>query len=442
MQIYDTEKYQKKLQSISPNLELLEEYTVSSDNLKHRCNVCGGEFYATSNNTLRGKGCPYCVGRKVLVGYNDIQTTHPEIAELLVNESDKTSYIYGTYTKLLFKCKACGKEFKSRPVNVKRTESCKFCKDGISYPEKFMISFLNQLNINYVYQLSKTNFDWCGKYKYDFYFEYDNKSYIIETNGIQHYEKAFTNKKGKTLEDNIQNDKCKRRLAVDYVDEYIELDCRKSDSEYIINSIKNSLLSIIFSLDDIDFISCQKYALSSIIVNVCNDYNLGLSISDLVDKYKVSNGTINRYLHEGNYANICSYNADESKKKSFGKAVICLNTLKKYGCLTDAGKECNVSPFSINESCKKHRILNTSTEFNKWMYLNEYEELNGVVPDYQIIDNHLVKVRCINTNEVFNSIADARRWNHASGIDAVLKGVMKTSGRHPETNEKLRWEYA
>ena len=64
MQIYNTDKYQEKLKLISPNLELLDEYTVSNDKLKHKCNICNGEFYATPNNILRGRGCPYCVGKK------------------------------------------------------------------------------------------------------------------------------------------------------------------------------------------------------------------------------------------------------------------------------------------------------------------------------------------------------------------------------------------
>ena len=29
-----------------------------------------------------GLGCPYCSGRKVLAGYNDLATTHPDIAAM------------------------------------------------------------------------------------------------------------------------------------------------------------------------------------------------------------------------------------------------------------------------------------------------------------------------------------------------------------------------
>ena len=53
------------------------------------------------------------------------------------------------------------------------------------------------------------------------------------------------------------------------------------------------------------------------------------------------------------------------------------------------------------------------------------------------------KVICINTNEVFDSMADgARKYNTtSSAISSCCKGKIKSSGRHPETNELLHWEY-
>ena len=29
---------------------------------------------------MKGVGCPYCAGRKVLVGFNDLETLEPELA--------------------------------------------------------------------------------------------------------------------------------------------------------------------------------------------------------------------------------------------------------------------------------------------------------------------------------------------------------------------------
>ena len=42
----------------------------------------GHSYYATINNRTNNKtGCPYCVGKKILKGFNDLATTHPNLCE-------------------------------------------------------------------------------------------------------------------------------------------------------------------------------------------------------------------------------------------------------------------------------------------------------------------------------------------------------------------------
>jgi len=48
-----------------------------------------------SDRTSRGDNCPYCSGRKVLAGFNDLQTTHPELAAQ-ANGWDPTTLTYGS----------------------------------------------------------------------------------------------------------------------------------------------------------------------------------------------------------------------------------------------------------------------------------------------------------------------------------------------------------
>lgn len=40
---------------------------------------CGHDWDSNIRNRKLGKGCPYCVGKKVLVGFNDLATTHPNL---------------------------------------------------------------------------------------------------------------------------------------------------------------------------------------------------------------------------------------------------------------------------------------------------------------------------------------------------------------------------
>ena len=54
------------------------------------------------------------------------------------------------------------------------------------------------------------------------------------------------------------------------------------------------------------------------------------------------------------------------------------------------------------------------------------------------------KIKCINTGEIFNTIADAARWcglKNGSSISQVCLKQRNTAGKHPITLEKLQWEY-
>lgn len=40
----------------------------------------GHDYPAKINNRVNGAGCPYCAGKKVLSGFNDLSTVNPKIA--------------------------------------------------------------------------------------------------------------------------------------------------------------------------------------------------------------------------------------------------------------------------------------------------------------------------------------------------------------------------
>ena len=56
-----------------------------------------------NKRTGRGDGCPYCSGNRVLVGFNDLATTHPELAKE-ANGWDITQYSAGSNKKVLWIC--------------------------------------------------------------------------------------------------------------------------------------------------------------------------------------------------------------------------------------------------------------------------------------------------------------------------------------------------
>ena len=63
----------------------------------------GHIWTSTVSNRTSGAGCPYCSNQKVLVGFNDLQTTHPELAKEADGWDPKTK-IAGSNKKLSWKC--------------------------------------------------------------------------------------------------------------------------------------------------------------------------------------------------------------------------------------------------------------------------------------------------------------------------------------------------
>ena len=60
--------------------------------------VCAfGHYWSAQvrKRALRGDGCPYCSGKKVLAGFNDLLTTHPELAAQ-ADGWDPTTVSYGS----------------------------------------------------------------------------------------------------------------------------------------------------------------------------------------------------------------------------------------------------------------------------------------------------------------------------------------------------------
>ena len=58
---------------------------------------------ASLNQRSYGSGCPYCSGRRPIVGVNDLATTNPELLSMIV-EGDPTSVSAGNDARFLWRC--------------------------------------------------------------------------------------------------------------------------------------------------------------------------------------------------------------------------------------------------------------------------------------------------------------------------------------------------
>lgn len=276
---------------------------------KYTCNKCGWtEGQIEEGHLIEGVGCSCCSNRTVVANINSIKVKSPWMIELGVSEEDSLKYAPSSNKKIKVTCPDCGRDKFMLVSNIYKRKSmgCP-CGDGFSYPEKFVFSILEQLGVKFKTQYSPM---WANLKKYDFYFEFDNEHFIIETHGGQHYRE--TKRKGaRTLQEEQENDKLKEQLAKDNgIENYIVIDCRESDLDWVKNSVLNSQLANKFNLSDVKWLKCEEFALNNLVKTVCdywNDKNEDKTINGVSRMFNLDMATIRNYLKKGNRLGWCNY---------------------------------------------------------------------------------------------------------------------------------------
>ena len=93
-----------------------------------------------SNGHLRkGQGCPYCAGKRILVGFNDLQSKNPQLAKEWHSTKNgdlkPQNVMAGSDKKYWWKCGRCGYEWQASVNHRNRgTGNCPSCRT--SYKEK------------------------------------------------------------------------------------------------------------------------------------------------------------------------------------------------------------------------------------------------------------------------------------------------------------------
>ena len=112
----------------------------------------GHSYRANVNRrTGLGTGCPICVNKEVLKGYNDLETTNPS----LVEEWDKkknlgvlpSEVVANSHLSVWWKCKECGNEWKAIISSRTRGTGCPRCarEYSSSFPEQVLYFYLNKI---------------------------------------------------------------------------------------------------------------------------------------------------------------------------------------------------------------------------------------------------------------------------------------------------------
>lgn len=411
-------------------------------------------------------GCPVCSGMQVSKGYNDIATTDPEIASWFTNKEE--TYIYAKYSnkKVDFSCPNCGHIVHKciNQVSSDRDIRCPICKDGISYPNKFIFNCLLQIKNKLDFLDREYDPDWCKfPYKdgerrgiYDIYFGINENQYIIEMDGGLHIKDNRMS--GQTVEESQYIDNQKDLLAEEHNIHIIRIDSNYTGFddryEYLRTNIENSELKNILPLNLIDFDEANIKSQKSLLIESCKLWDKGYKASEIIEKLHIHKCSVSTYLRTGQKYGLChNYSAKESCIRSQGRKVICINTKEIFNTIKDAEDYYNVD--GIGNCCEgkthsagKHK---KSNEKLFWLFYEDYEkmtdeDINKFLSDklkYEMTNDSFGKpVVCITTGETFMTAMDASRKYEVAdnGIRFCCQGKLNTSGRL-EDGTPLRWVY-
>lgn len=327
-------------------------YQMKQEYYLYHCNNCGYDGEIEKHHfDKEGKGCIVCAGRKVVYGINDLYTQRPDLLVYIVDKEKAKTYTPSSHNYEDCKCPECGyvKNMRISNLNFKGFK-CDRCNDNISYPNKFLASFLNQLmdnNLILNYELEKT-FKWSNNKRYDAFIVLNNgQTLIIEAHGNQHFgyknihNKTFKNGT-KTLQEEQRNDADKCWLAYkNGIDNYVQLDCRESNLDFIKTSIENSIIGSLLTLSKVNWEECNSFATSSFLLKVCNYWeenkkqNPNLSTKDVGEYFKMNRFTIIKYLKQGGKLGFCTYNPKQEMEYSRTRKDKDIKTRKRIGIYKD-----------------------------------------------------------------------------------------------------------
>lgn len=259
---------------------------------------------AKMSNRANGNGCPYCNGYQAWKGFNDMWTTNPELAKLLLNRKDGYLSTECSLRRVDWKCN-CGNIIKNRTVaNVnKKGLSCTACSDGKSQAEKFIYGLLKEY-YGEDFETEKT-FKWSNQRRYDFYLPTINT--IIEVHGEQHY-KDSKNFNSLTAKESQEIDAFKEESAFrNDIKKYIVIDARKTDLPFLKNSVESSEIASFIDVEEVDWQMIQRNSFKSLKIEACNLWGKGYNVVEIAREIKVHRKTVSRYLKQCSDAGMTAY---------------------------------------------------------------------------------------------------------------------------------------
>lgn len=161
---------------------------------------------------------------------------------------------------------------------------------------------------------------------------------------------------------------------------------------------------------------------------------------------KISKKAKQRLKNPENHPRYGAHVSEESKQK-------CRETWKKK--MENGFVPCRKGSHISEQQKEKLRQLHLGTKLPEQTKQKISQSLKQTYQEHPEIvektkrvgqDNGMAKyVKCLNTGEVFSTVSEALRWcglKDSGAISKYLKRGAKSCGKHPQTGEKLQWEWA
>jgi hypothetical protein len=306
---------------------------------------------------------------KIIQGKNDISTLRPDMVKIF--EDKDLPYKVGVKSgrRANFICPQCNLLIKNKVISNISIDGlfCARCSDGISYPEKIVYHLLDKLEIDFIKEMK---FTWSNARRYDFYIP--SLNLIIEVHGAQHFRES--NGKWRN-EKNI--DESKLILAKDNkILNYIIIDARNSEIEYIKKQIFYSGLGKLFDLNNIDWNEIDLLSQSSFMLLSCKMRKKdNLTPQEIANRLNLARTTIGGYLRRGNKLGLCEYDGKKESQnariKSITRSVVCVDKNEIFNSIKDASLSYGLTATTISGVCRG--VHKTAGGF-RWMYKEDYDK--------------------------------------------------------------------
>lgn len=203
------EEFRDNLSHENCNVVLYDKYLGSKTKTKFKCLIDGYVWETTPYHILHNSGCPMCASRK----QSERQTfSHEEYIKRLkeiTNSIIPIEKYLRNDVPILHKCLNCNHEWQVSPYSL-ITERTGCPKCNCTKGENRIIKFLEDNNIDYVFQKKFDDLKYVNYLFYDFYIP--NYNVLIEYDGEFHYIDVFKNGEFENakLRDNLKDEYAKK----------------------------------------------------------------------------------------------------------------------------------------------------------------------------------------------------------------------------------------